>query len=252
MSSNDFLQAVLGIEGSSALLKATEKIPILETILVPRTIISWLTSAIRIQYEGEMPGIDDSYIVLNKSEKPDTYSGAMTIGEVVYTFESEPLLHVAAALGVALGVGDKQVDPLLKGQDLSNLGKTIDLLVKAKLITKTLKNGIQIDKEELPGQAAKPLEPEKPVSALPQTKQSMPPRKALKKELKITKEELSKTCKECGKPHFNNSKFIGCFCFKDLAKSASLIPHNDEFVLKLLGSDWDEETTEALIAALKE
>lgn len=131
-----FLISVLGSDGASALLKAAERRPILECVLVPRTIIAWIGSAVRVNYEGEIPGVENSYISLTKGEHPDRFKGAIAVGDVVHTFEHADILHVAAAMGIVLGVNGQKIDPLLKGQDLSKLGKSIDLLVAAKVYAK--------------------------------------------------------------------------------------------------------------------
>lgn len=137
MSTENFLREVLGLDGAGALLKAVARAPILEPVLVPRTILSWLATAIRIGYEGCLPGLDNSYLVISKNEQ-DNFTGAVTIGGAVYEFEDTSITHVAAALGMALGVHLSGIDPMIKSQDLTKLGKTIDLLVKAKIVTKEL------------------------------------------------------------------------------------------------------------------
>lgn len=134
MSAIGFLKSVLGDDGATALAKASKRVPSLGSVLVPRAIMSWLSTAIRISYEGEIPGLDNSYIALQKSD--DGFSGALTIGDSVHTFEGSDTLHVAAAIGVALGIDDSGIDPLLKNTDLTKIGQSIDLLVKARVLSK--------------------------------------------------------------------------------------------------------------------
>ena len=145
MTSSKFLKVVLGEEGSKALEKAAERAPVLDSVLVPRTVIAWLSSSIRLGYEGEIPGLENSYIKVTKSDV-DNFSGALTVGEQVYPFESAELLHIAAAVGVALGIHGQKMDPALKSYDLSKLGKSIDLLVNARLIARSLANGDMVQK----------------------------------------------------------------------------------------------------------
>ncbi len=136
--SDKFLEIVLGQDGAKALTKAIERAPILSSVLVPRTIVSWLETAVRLQYEGEIPGLDNSYISLNKTE--ETFSGALTVADNVHSFDRADLLHVAAAIGVSLGISGQGLDPQLRGQDLSKLGKSIDLLVRARVVIEALRH----------------------------------------------------------------------------------------------------------------
>lgn len=137
MIATKFLQSVLGDDGAQALSKAADRVPVLGSVLVPRTIVSWLSTAIRINYEGEIPGLDNSYMALQKS-RGEGYTGALTIGDAVHQFEDADILHVAAAVGIALGLDDVAVNTQLKPQDLTKLGKSIDLLVKARVVAQAV------------------------------------------------------------------------------------------------------------------
>ena len=147
-----FLTAVLGTDGAGALVKAAERSADLEHALIPRTIMAWLLIAGRGDYEGSVPGIDDSYLAFRKSG--EEYSGSIGIDDVVYTFESAPLLHVAAGIAVSLGADHERVSDSLRDLDLVRLGKSIDLLVKARIVAEELR------KVEPPGQPAAPREPQ--------------------------------------------------------------------------------------------
>jgi RimJ/RimL family protein N-acetyltransferase len=145
MSATDFLKAVLGTDGAQALEKAADRVPLLESVLVPRTIVAWLGSAVRVQYEGEIPGIANSYFAVRKSES-DHLSGIVMVGDEAHSFENESLLYVAAAVGVAIGVNGQKLDPALRGQDLSKLGKSIDLLVRGRFASLLLAEGEGLEK----------------------------------------------------------------------------------------------------------
>lgn len=136
MSTSEFLDSVLGIDGAKALKKAVDRAPVLDSVLIPRTIVAWLNTAIRLGYEGEVPGLSNSYIKLTKRE--NVLDGLVTIGNTTYPFEAASLTHVAAAVGVALGVSLKPIDEMLKGTELSLLGKSIDLLVQARICSEEL------------------------------------------------------------------------------------------------------------------
>lgn len=151
----DFLFAVLGSDGARVLLKAVTRAPILVPVLVPRTILSWLDTSVRLCYEGEIPGIENSYISIKKTET--AYSGALTIGDAVHSFENRDIYHVAAAMGVSLGL--KTVDSVeeFRRQDLEKLGKSIDLLVKSRVVSDALKKEAVKKVALLPDRDAKSL-----------------------------------------------------------------------------------------------
>lgn len=139
-SSTSFLKSVLGDDGAEALRKANVRVPSLGAVLAPRTIISWLSTAVRVDYEGEIPGLENSYVNLQKSD--DGYTGEMTVGDQVVSFDNSDVLHVAATIAVALGVDDA-VDPSVKNTDISKLGKSIDLLVKARVVSSAVAQDLE-------------------------------------------------------------------------------------------------------------
>lgn len=128
-----FMKSILGDDGHTAFEKMSKRAPALATLLAPRTVLSWLATASRINYEGEVPGVHNSYIALSKSE--GGFSGAIVVGSSRHVFEATDILHVAATLSYALGIQDIELDPTLRSTDISKLGKSIDLLVKAKTLT---------------------------------------------------------------------------------------------------------------------
>lgn len=131
-----FLAAVLGDDGARALRKASERHDALGNAVVPRAILSWIGHAARTQYEGSVPGVDNSYISFRKTE--DGFSGEIALGEVLYDFEDASLFHVAAAVGVSMGLEQERVEPSLRDLELQRLGKSIDLLVRARAVTNDL------------------------------------------------------------------------------------------------------------------
>ncbi|WNM70337.1 hypothetical protein [Myxococcus phage Mx1] len=135
MHSDDFLKSVLGEDGAEALQKATRRAPMLSDVLVPRTIVSWLTTAIRVGYSGPVPGIADSRIELKKSGAGVT--GLLKMSGNTYPFENEDALAVAATLAVVLDVDANGISPDLQPQTVAKLGKSIDLLVTARIVAET-------------------------------------------------------------------------------------------------------------------
>lgn len=131
-----FLRAVLGEEGASALQKASRRSQELEAAIAPRALLSWLTFAADNEYEGEIPGVEDTYMQICKTETG--FTGQVSIGDSFHSFEDESVYHVAASLAVAMGLDNEEFDPRLKDLDIARLGKSIDLLVKARSATETL------------------------------------------------------------------------------------------------------------------
>lgn len=123
-----FLQAVLGSLGANALMKAGDRVPELEPVFVPRTIVSWISSIPEDEFEGPIPGNRNSYCHFVKSE--DRYSGSVAIGDEVYSFENASMLHLGACVAVAIGADSQAIS--IEDVDVEKLGKNIDALVKAR------------------------------------------------------------------------------------------------------------------------
>lgn len=275
MSTSAFLKDVLGIDGAKALEKAVERAPVLDSVLVPRTILAWLNTAVRLGYEGEVPGLNNSYIKLTKYE--ELLDGLITIGETTYPFEHSSVTHVAAAIGVALGANLKPIDDDLKGNELSLLGKSIDLLVKARICSEELLKEESVCEEcggdnttknndghwyckecagkdpvekfdQIHGQAHAPTEPKGPEPLMKQPQQPHP----LNKELKLTKKESERVCSDCGGTQFKGNILMGCMCLRDLVKSSKPVVtvKADTFIVKF-NKPLDSEAMSVVLKALK-
>ncbi len=260
-----FLREIIGNEGTDALNKAIDTIPVIGTVVVPRAIVSWLSILSKMGYEGAIPGVSNSYFSLIKSEN-QTLTGALTINSQLYTFEGADLLHVAASLGVALGIDLEPVDGNLKYKDLTKLGKSIDLLVKSEFIKKA-KALKKADDDDLGTQAApanKQDEPLKQAKALLPTKQPSfnvkssangPQQKenialGQGQKIKVTKSESTKQCEECGGSLFKDEKFTGCVCLKELSKGVKTQATPDGYMLTFRNLEEDELI--ALIQIIKD
>ena len=138
-----FLVATLGEDGATALSKAAERSPVLGPVLVPRAILAWLQLQQDANYEGELPGVTNSYLSFQKASgfqktlttgtpTPDSFTGVIAVGDKSYGFEDASALQLAASIGIALGVDADQLDPSLRDVDLRRLGHSIDLLAKAR------------------------------------------------------------------------------------------------------------------------
>lgn len=256
-----FLNEILGDDGAEALEKATKRAPMLRAVIVPRTVLSWISTVGKLGYEGELPGTPDSFFSLIKSGE-ETFTGALTIKNKVYTFEDAELLHVAASVGVALDIQVDPIDERLKTRDLTDLGKSIDLLVKSQIIKDFKKRKLKKDQEEkvdAPAKAAEPNGPKVPEIAqqpikqvsstgLPVNKPNMAVGQGQK--LKITKAESEKVCVECGGTQFKTEKFVGCVCFMALKPNVKVEKFEGDYLLKF--KDLDEDAISTLTEFFKD
>lgn len=282
---------VLGSDGASALKKAVELAAArgldLESALVPRAILAWLGACAASEYEGEIPGVENTYLSFQKSE--NSYSGSITISEDVYSFEKAELYHLASAVAVALGA-DNDTNTV-RAKDLEKLGKNLDLLAKAHHLTNVLakkdrcwegyeptpgkqpyskgscrpikSSEEEMQKKDLPGLTARPQEQAQPLGPQQPQKQRLkgPPPLPLKpksllpqvpkktKTIKITKSELTKACYVCGIPQFKNEAFRGCLCFRELAKSVEM-SKLDKDVYLLTFKNWEEDSLVTFIETM--
>jgi len=138
-----FLIAVLGVDGARALRKAVERSSECETVLVPRAILAWLALP-QEEYEGDLPGIENTYCSFKKSE--NGFDGSVTMGKDVYQFQGASQLHLASAIAVSIGVDSDRPHPSLRDLDLVRLGKSIDLLAKARYVAERLAKSRSLEK----------------------------------------------------------------------------------------------------------
>lgn len=247
----DFLAGVLGMEGCRALLKAALRSKPLGAVILPRTILAWLDVA--EQYEGELPGVQNTYLSFSKSET--SYSGSISIGDDVYSFAEASKMYLASAIAVSLlGSTHLDVDETLRDHDLTNLGKSIDLLAKAHALA------ARLAKAEPPGPAHAPTQQDAPAPAEGPKKQSRIPRPPTKKlgtvavppapklkvkipgiksrtTVRIAKSELVKGCHMCGLPQVRNNQFVSCICFRDVVQSAKIEDSGEFFGITFTDSD---------------
>ncbi len=258
----NFMNSVLGEDGASALLKAAERSPVLEGVVLPRSVVSWLSFASRVggEYDGEIPGMPDSYMEFRKSGE-DSFDGVITVGTEVYEFQNASALQLAAATTVALGADTLKIDPTLKGIDIVRLGKNIDLLIGTRYLNLAKKaleerssssssssEESSMSKEE-PGQAAGFLKPLAPTPAVPQAKQ--PKIKNKTPNLKVSKSKSEHECSVCGAAQFSGDVFQGCFCLRELCKYATADKANNGFVIHF-GPEWSSNDISILVDILGE
>lgn len=257
-----FMVGVLGMEGARALQKAAQRSTDLDGVLLPRAILAWLDVA--DSHEGDLPGIPNTYLSFAKSQTG--YSGSISIGDEVFPFAEVTKMYLASAIAVSL-LGSHRLDvpPSLRDHDLTNLGKSIDLLAKAHALAVTL------TKAEPPGPAAAPHAQEAPTAPMAPAKASRIPRPPVKKlgtvhvpaapkrtvkipglrkpSIQITKSQQDRECPGCGVKQFKAGILRGCVCFRDLVKSVKVEDSGDNLTLSF-GSQWDVDAIATFLEAL--
>lgn len=241
-----FLKAVLGEDGATALQKAAVRSEVLGNLLIPRTVIAWLGFAARSEYRGQIPGISNTYISFKKNE--DGFNGEISVSDEIYSFEKASLYHVAASIAVSLGADKDKAPSAVKDIDLTRLGKSIDLLVKARAVTKELLN----KKAEPPKKIHRP-EPQ--IRIEPSKKSSKPslPRIVANKQLptlKLSEHQLDSRCPVCACSQMNSGKFVGCMCFRALSKNVKVVRNEDKTLQFTFGNNWDRESVEVFLQSL--
>lgn len=246
----EFLTAVLGDSGSAALRKAADRCVELGDALVPRAILAWLGLSTSYEYEGILPGVENTYVAFKKSDS--TFSGSIAIGEDVYTFDRADVYNLAGCVAVALGA-DVAAAGQVSDNDLVRLGKSIDTLVKARVLTDDLLRkrenrqglpGKQAPFRQTPIAAPTPTQQEKAPQA-PKPKKSTIP-KYSKPLIKITKAQSENRCPLCALKQMVQGKFVGCACFAVLAKSVKVTSDNNGYTLEFKPEVWDDEAIATL------
>lgn len=241
----DFLEQVAGPDGAAALAKASDLGPDLEWAIFPRAVLSWLMAVtVGSGYEGNVPSTT-SRLVLQKHEAG--YSGVVQIDGEDYTFASQPLSHVAGSVAIAVA-GISEPAPGFVSPALAKLGKSIDLLVRARTLRKFGKPR-SVDRINRPGAAAAPVgpkPPEPPDPTAPPTNKKSPGGAAGGAKVKVTKSSAQADCPVCGGgARFQGGKFAGCACFRDLTKHAVCVETPDHYELTL-DRHWDSDAVRCL------
>jgi hypothetical protein len=272
-----FLKAVLGQDGAAALRKAADRLGGLEDAILPRAVLAWLSVAARGDYEGSVPGIDDSYLDFTKNDN-GSYSGSIAMGEGLTPFHNATVFNLAAT--IALSLGAEQFSDDFKDMDLVRLGKSIDIMAKAKFVSNadelakaapgpahlgTKDEVIQgskgtpapqmKQKDKGPKQKALPTaskSPKLPRPKVPSLKVRLPGVKAPGVALKsfALSEGADKVgCTECGMQLIKNSRFVGCMCFKDMARHVTLSKNQGKTYISF-GSAVDEDGIATVLESL--
>jgi len=287
---NSFLSQVIGPIGASALQKAMDRSPELRAALLPRVVLSWVGLVAPKGWDGAIPGIKDAKVrfetTVAKSEGMEAvYAGELEVEDKKYRFQNASVYQLAAAVALAVGANPVKLKGKVKDSELVSLGKSIDTLVKAKVLQDLMK-------ADLPGTSAKPKAPvaataptaplapkvgaapaAPPLPTLPTAPVTLGGAKAVKPKIKplfpkskvaapkpsaptlaVGKSELDNKCALCGdkqfERHSDRHTFVGCKCLNSLAKHVKTVinPVTQGVILTLKG--WSEDDVEGLRAIL--
>ncbi len=131
MRNQQFLEAVLGAAGASALSKATRYSPEIQSLVLSRTVLAWIQA--ETEHDGLVPGIEGSYVSFSKSEAG--FNGTIAIGSELHRFENASLFHLAASVAVAVDA-DHEIPAVaaVSASDIERLGKSIDIMARQQMI----------------------------------------------------------------------------------------------------------------------
>jgi hypothetical protein len=252
---DSFIISIIGESGARALKKASERSAALCSIIPPRVIVGWLKFLNHLTggYEGSIPGVGNSYLNLKKTETG--YYGDIALDGGVLNFQNQSLEQVAAMVASVIGVSETIFPADLKNVELANLGKSIDLLIKSKVVTDQLRADTLLKAGGEAGgdggghaggtaPSAALSSTGKRMNSLPATPKTNGPAKPTLKappKLTLSEKEANKVCDVCGSSQMKNGKVKGCFCFRDLIKKTEVQPDGTGFVLHL-GGCWDYES----------
>jgi hypothetical protein len=223
-----FLIGIIGDRGQEVVERLCKNSPELESVLVPRALMSWVSVLSNLdKYEGNIPGIDGK-IRIEKSNK--TYHGEIKINDNLIKIENDSILTVAATLAVNLNIDVDGISKEIDRNRLAVLGKTLDLITKSKFISNH-NNPVVVQTE------------------IPATPTILPT--PIKKSLTISFEDMNKSCSICGIKQFNNKCFTGCKCLKSMAKSTSSEIVKNGCRVTFKGKEWDEEALKAFIKMIR-
>ena len=241
---NLFLTALLGEAGAAAVQHLSKMLPV-ERFLVPRAALAWLHT-LEGSWEGAVPGTG---VPLTLAKTEDGWTGAVVLDGTSYGFVGASPAHVAAAL--TLAVGGRTDRPHLKGLDLARVGRTVDLLVKAKKAGESA-HGTGVAAGRIPPVPRTPVEDykergqnllpgeKKPLGAKKDKQEAAAPEAAAEgapagagaakpklprlpkakgpRPLRLSVSDTSSACQVCGQKNFEGVVLKGCFCLQDLVK----------------------------------
>jgi len=279
-----FLTSVLGADGRRAVLASVKKNASLDTWVYTRSIVAWLNT-IEDHHCGTIPG-STIPVVLIKADDTDTWSGGVQGSQHTehysYVFEDAAIAHVAAMVALNLAC---QPFPEIDFRDINmaRLGKTIDSLAKAT--AKGGASGSGVHAAPIPPNEPHPptdKAPErrktravtfklprlgqkiksKPVAKPTTTGASEAPKPATTgaseapkpattgAKLTLSEKDSRQKCTICLGQQIRDGSFVGCHCFRALAKSVTVNTNRTGTITLTFGAEWDDEAIETLSESL--
>jgi hypothetical protein len=248
----------LGVPGATALLKAAERSPTMASAMLPRAVMAWLDFATRWPYDGPVPGCPDTHITFSKSEGGLT--GSITAHGETYDFLEADAIHLAAAVGVALGWDGVPVSEKLTKSQIEAIGVQLDLLVKATYLAKALpqghdKPGTPVAPATAGSQKAKgfdaPMAPQKGVKKKPGIFGKMEVEASKRRRLKIKKSQSAVACVICGSAQWDAGDLVLCHCLRELKKSIKSVPVADGYEVEF-GNAWGDSDVQVFLDMVQE
>lgn len=238
---NRFLKEVAGESGTAALKKAVDFSEDLKALLIPRVIVSWLD--LYNNESGFNNNIPGTSLKLEFKKNENGYSGVIDISEnEKFNFENIDFNKLSAILAVTLDVGNISLPK--SDRQLVKLGKSIDLLVKARALNK-----IRLEQSETINKIEKLEDKEKEIVKHEITVKTTTYPKIPKvknntfKVIKLSKSQSEKYCNMCNQKFFNEEKFKGCFCLSDLSSDIDTEKTESGYILKAERLDTDSFMT---------
>jgi hypothetical protein len=244
MDITQLVKSILGEPGYKAMENLLTVAPEINKYVVPRTIVGWLRN---LPYSSINKLENTPFSSLTKSGYG--FSGEALIDNEKLTFQYVPEEYIAAVISIAC---NQKIEPiemenvgLMKniGLNLAKLGKTLDLLIKANINTEP---NDQPDKTA----PAQHNEPEAPIPAKVNQAKLRIPGISKTKKIKLTLSEKENKCPLCKTGMFDKLQFVGCNCFKPLAKSITTTRNIFGLVLEC-NEDIDQDAYLTLAKVLK-
>lgn len=240
------MEHFLGKDGAKALKKAAQKIPDLETLIVPTVFNSWLGKI--SSYEGAL---------LGKNVKLDLDIDGFWNGKIEFNKElsldlnKSETSYVVATLAVVYGLQDSIGQ--FKPKSLDGLNKTIDSLVGYNLAKSFITGGKNVS--ALPRVQIKPVvavppnrkapsatsladgmvAPPSPTPGMPNMAASgnvIPLPKLNIPKMRLAKSEIQDRCGICGINQFQNGDLRGCLCIRGAWKYLEKTWINEDLMIE--------------------
>lgn len=285
-----FLIDLLGPGGARALAKASDRSESLGNALIPRTIVAWLRSVdayeghipgsdCQISFQKSEHGFGGQvqlqggfYSFTNASLVH--VAGAVSVaiglsgsnvGQDARRLDLERLgksidQMVKAEASKKVSAGQGRTEESSSGDEHGETGRQEILQNDDKSLRKKALNaggGAGGGTGTTAGPVA-PAAPTAPTASAPKptTTQSLPKPAGSAKPpaagltAKLTRSEITHECPACGRVQFNGPEFVGCSCFRALAKSVTITSFDADTADLKFGDGWDKASVVTLLESV--